>query len=57
MGAQGPEILVEESETYARVIFNRPHVRNAITNILDSTTLADVTKRQSTVRKKLGVKK
>ncbi|MBI2562653.1 MAG: enoyl-CoA hydratase/isomerase family protein [candidate division NC10 bacterium] len=27
-----PEILVEESETYARVIFNRAHVRNAITS-------------------------
>ncbi len=32
MEAQAPEILVEESETYARVIFNRPHVRNAITS-------------------------
>ncbi len=28
----GPEILVEESDRYARVIFNRPHVRNAITS-------------------------
>ncbi len=26
-----PEILVEESEHYARILFNRPHVRNAIT--------------------------
>jgi len=32
-------------------------VRNAIADILDNTTLADVTKRQSTVRKKLGIKK
>lgn len=32
MEAQEPEILIEESETYARVIFNRPHVRNAITS-------------------------
>ncbi len=32
MEAQVPEILVEESESYARVIFNRPHVRNAITS-------------------------
>src|SRR3974377_2429161 len=32
MGAQGPDILVEESESYARIIFNRPHVRNAITS-------------------------
>ena len=32
MEARGPEILVEESESYARVIFNRPHVRNAITS-------------------------
>jgi len=32
MEAQAPEILVEESESYARVIFNRPHVRNAITS-------------------------
>ena len=31
-------------------------VRNAIVNILDNTSLADVTKRQSTVRKKLGRK-
>ena len=29
-------------------------VRNAIADILDNTSLADVTKRQSTVRKKLG---
>lgn len=27
---QAPEILVEQSETYVRLIFNRPHVRNAI---------------------------
>lgn len=32
-------------------------VRNAIADILDNTTLADVTKRQSAVRKKLGIKK
>jgi enoyl-CoA hydratase/carnithine racemase len=32
MEAQAPEILVEESETYARVILNRPHVRNAISS-------------------------
>ena len=31
MDTLAPEILVEESESYARVIFNRPHVRNAIT--------------------------
>ncbi len=31
-------------------------VRNAIADILDSTTLADVVKRQVTVRKKLGLK-
>jgi enoyl-CoA hydratase/carnithine racemase len=31
MEEQAPEILVEQSETYARIIFNRPHVRNAIT--------------------------
>ena len=31
-------------------------VRNAIVDILDQTTLADVNKRQNTVRKKLGVK-
>ena len=30
-------------------------VRNAIANILDNTTLADVTKRQSLVRKQLGI--
>jgi len=29
-------------------------VRNAIANILDNTSLADVTKRQNAVRKKLG---
>jgi len=29
-------------------------VRNAIADILDNTSLADVTKRQSTLRKKLG---
>ncbi|MEP7137572.1 MAG: Rrf2 family transcriptional regulator, partial [Chloroflexota bacterium] len=32
-------------------------VRNAIADILDNTSLADVTKRQSAVRKKLGKKK
>jgi len=32
-------------------------VRNAIADILDNTTLADVTKRQSAVRRKLGLKK
>lgn len=32
MNELAPEILVEESETYARVIFNRSHVRNAITS-------------------------
>jgi enoyl-CoA hydratase/carnithine racemase len=32
MGTQAPDILIEESETYARIIFNRPHVRNAITS-------------------------
>jgi len=32
MEARTAEILVEESESYARVIFNRPHVRNAITS-------------------------
>ena len=31
-------------------------VRNAIANLLDNTSLADVTKRQSAVRKKLGIK-
>src|SRR5512133_936589 len=31
-------------------------VRNAIADILDNTSLADVTKRQNAVRKKLGVK-
>ncbi len=31
-------------------------VRNAIADILDQTSLADVTKRQSAVRKKLGIK-
>lgn len=31
-------------------------VRNAIVDILDRTTLADVNKRQNTVRKKLGIK-
>jgi Rrf2 family protein len=31
-------------------------VRNAIADILDNTSLADVTKRQSLVRKKLGLK-
>ncbi len=31
-------------------------VRNAIVDILDQTTLADVNKRQNTVRKKLGIK-
>jgi Rrf2 family protein len=31
-------------------------VRNAIADILDNTSLADVTKRQHTARKKLGVK-
>ncbi len=32
-------------------------VRNAIVDVLDTTSLADVAKRQSTVRKKLGLKK
>jgi len=32
-------------------------VRNAIANILDNTTLADVVMRQNTVRKKLGIEK
>ena len=32
-------------------------VRNAIADILDNTSLADVTKRQSAVRRKLGIKK
>lgn len=31
-------------------------VRNAVANILDNTSLADVTKRQNTVCKKLGIK-
>ena len=31
-------------------------VRNAIADILDNTSLADVTKRQNTLRKKLGIK-
>ena len=31
-------------------------VRNAIANILDNTSLADVTKRQNAVRRKLGIK-
>ena len=31
-------------------------VRNAIADILDNTSLSDVTKRQSAVRKKLGIK-
>ncbi len=26
-----PDLLLEQSETYAHIIFNRPHVRNAIT--------------------------
>lgn len=30
-------------------------VRNAVADILDNTSLADVTKRQSAIRKKLGV--
>ena len=30
-------------------------VRNAIADILDNTSLADITKRQSTLRKKLGI--
>jgi enoyl-CoA hydratase/carnithine racemase len=30
MAAQASSILVEQSDTYARVIFNRPHLRNAI---------------------------
>lgn len=32
-------------------------VRNAIVDVLDTTSLADVAKRQSAVRKKLGLKK
>jgi DNA-binding IscR family transcriptional regulator len=32
-------------------------VRNAIADILDNTSLADVTKRQNTVRKKLASNK
>jgi Rrf2 family protein len=32
-------------------------VRNAIANILDQTTLADVAKRQEATRKKLGIKR
>lgn len=32
-------------------------VRNAITDILDNTSLADVIRRQGSVRKKLGLKK
>jgi Rrf2 family protein len=32
-------------------------VRNAIAQILDHTSLADVTRRQSAVRRKLGIKK
>jgi DNA-binding IscR family transcriptional regulator len=32
-------------------------VRNAIADILDTTTLADVAKRQNMIRKKLGSKK
>jgi len=31
-------------------------VRNAIADILDNTSLADITKRQSTLRKKLGIR-
>ena len=31
-------------------------VRNAIADILDNTTLADVNKRQNTIRRKLGIK-
>jgi Rrf2 family protein len=31
-------------------------VRNAVADILDNTSLADVTKRQNAVRKKLGIK-
>jgi hypothetical protein len=31
-------------------------VRNAIADILDTTSLSDVTKRQHAVRKKLGIK-
>jgi len=29
-----PDILIEESESYARIIFNRPHARNAITSTM-----------------------
>ena len=32
MAAQASDILVEQSETYARIIFNRPHLRNAISS-------------------------
>jgi len=31
-------------------------VRNAIADILDNTSLADVTRRQISIRKKLGIK-
>jgi enoyl-CoA hydratase/carnithine racemase len=31
MAEPSPNILLEQSETYAHIIFNRPHVRNAIT--------------------------
>jgi len=30
MATQASDILVEQSETYAHIIFNRPHLRNAI---------------------------
>ena len=31
MQEQAPEIVIEESQSYVRLILNRPHVRNAIT--------------------------
>ena len=34
MAESAPEILVERSQSYARIIFNRPHVRNAISTAM-----------------------
>jgi enoyl-CoA hydratase/carnithine racemase len=34
MAESAPEILIERSQSYARIIFNRPHVRNAISTAM-----------------------
>lgn len=34
MAELAPEILVERSQSYARIVFNRPHVRNAISTAM-----------------------